>query len=489
MGEIEPGIGLYYSYHAKDPAFRQTCSAFDLVRLHRFGEMDSGVPQGTPVNRRPSHDAMLELASQDARVLKAKFDDLPEDDVWQLDLIKDKRGVHVLPVVQNLDLIRDHDPVLQRLRYNEISFSVETTSDLPWRDPEKTGGPVLTETDRGHFGMHLQREYGLKLPRADVDFLVDAAARQRWYNPIVEYLNGLQWDGKARLETCLPGLSEHTEYTRLVARKSLVAAVARALDPGCKWDHTLVIQGPQGMGKSFWVETMSRGWFGQLGKLDDKDTLLAMQRSWIMTSDEAHTLRRADSEQQKEFLTRTQDVFRIPYERSTRPHPRRCVIWGTVNDEVFLRQQEGNRRFLVIKCDGRLDFNVFTETYVDQVWAEAVVKYRAGERLWLNEDETELVLERTEAHVEEDDLFGRISAYLDDEDNPRDIVCTSELWEFALGNFNGRPPTGALRDLFAVMKKMPGWELPPGKRRIGKYGAQRYFVRTESNADDGSDIL
>jgi hypothetical protein len=488
MGEIEPGIGLYYSYHALDPAFRQTCSAFDLVRIHRFGEMDSAVPQGTPVNRRPSHDAMLELAAQDARVLKARFADLPDDDVWQMDLLKDKRGTRILPVIQNLDLIQNNDPVLKLLRYNEITFSVEATGDLPWRSAE-TGGPVITETDRGMVGWYLQREYGLKLPRSDSDLLVDASARQRWYNPIAEYLNGLQWDGKPRLEECLPGVVEHTAYTRLVARKSLAAAVARALDPGCKWDHTLVLVGPQGIGKTFWVETMSRGWFGQLGKLDDKDTLLAMQRSWIMTSDEAHTLRRAESEQQKEFLTRTEDVFRLPYERSTRGHPRRCVVWGTTNDEIFLRQQEGNRRFLVIRCEGRLDFSRFTEEYVDQVWAEAVSAYRAGERLWLNEAETELVLGHTVTHEEEDDLPGRITAYLDDEDNRRDLVCTSELWEFALGNFNGRPPVGALRELFAVMKKLPDWDLAPGKRRMGKYGAQRYFVRTESNADDGSDIL
>jgi predicted P-loop ATPase len=486
MGEIEPGIGLYYSYHANDPAFRQTCSAFDLVRIHRFGELDAKTPSGTPVNRLPSHEAMLEHAQMDPRVIRDQFDELDDSDKWQMDLQKDKKGVRVLPTIQNYTLIRDNDPVLKSLRYNEITFAAETGGELPWRDVETTGGPTITETDRARIGWAIWGEYNLKLPKGELDAMIDTAAQSRWYNPIKDYLLGLSWDGQPRLETCLP--AEPDGYVRLVARKSLVAAVARALNPGCKWDHTLVLVGPQGIGKTFWVETMSKGWFGQLGKLDDKDTLLAMQRSWIMTSDEAHTLRKAESEQQKEFLTRTEDVFRLPYERTTRGHPRRCVVWGTTNDEIFLRQQEGNRRFLPVNCT-RLDFPRYTEDYIDQVWAEAVALYRGGERLYLTPEETTLVLQQTAEHVEEDTLTGRITEYLNDAENVRNETCTWELWEHALGNYNQEPKMGELRELFMLMKKLPGWRLEPSKRRMGKYGPQRWFARTDSTEDYGSDIL
>lgn len=485
MGEIEPGLGLYYSYHANDPAFRQTCSAFDLVRIHRFTDLDADVPPGTPVNRLPSQEAMLELAAQDPRVLREQFDDLDDGEKWQFGLDKTIKGV-IRDTPLNRTLIHDNDPLLKTLRYNEITFSVEATAPLPWRrDLTATGGPVITDTDHFRIWQYLWEHY-VKLPKDDARQIAESSAKDRWYNPIAEYLTGLTWDGQPRVETCLP--TPNSEYTRLVARKSMVAAVARALDPGCKWDHTLVLVGPEGIGKTYWVETMSRGWFGQLGKLDDKDTLLAMQRSWIMTSDEAHTLRKAESEQQKEFLTRTEDVFRLPYERTTRGHPRRCVVWGTTNDDIFLRQQEGNRRFLPVVCH-RLEFDRYTEDYVDQVWAEAVALYRAGERLYFTEEESRLVLSRTAEHVEEDTLTGRVTEYLNDPEDPRNATCTWELWEHALGNYNQEPRPGDLRELFMLMKRLPGWELRPSKRRIGTYGAQRWFARTDSEEEDGSDIL
>lgn len=490
MGEIEAGTGLYYSYHAHDPAYGQTCSAFDLVRIHRFGEADALLPANTPVNRLPSHEMMLDLASIDPLVLNerhAEFADHPEDS-WQLDLERNKRTQKPLPSSHNLQLIEEHDPVLAGLRYNEIAFCTETEQDLPWRKMDDQGGPIITETDRGKFKRYLDLEYGIQIPASESDLLIAAASRRRWFNPIQEYLNGLVWDGNPRVETCLPGV-EPTPYTRLVARKSLVAAVARALNPGCKWDHTLVLVGPQGIGKTFWVEKMSRGWFGQLGRLDSKDTLLAMQRSWIMTSDEGHTLRKADSEAQKEFLTRTEDVFRLPYEKETTAHPRRCVVWGTTNDEVFLRQQEGNRRFLAVQCTGRLDFATFTDDFVDQVWAEAVSLYRAGERMYLDLDEAALAAETLEDHVEEDALVGILQAYVDNPEDPQEAVCTWQLWQHALGNFSQNPSKSDLLTLFNAMKKMPGWELHPKRQYIGTYGQQRVFHRLESNELDGFDLL
>ena len=180
--------------------------------------------------------------------------------------------------------------MLQSLRYNDFTFALEAERDLPWR-PLRHGGPVFGENDRGQLGHYLEREYRLVAPKARLDSIIDATGQQRWHNPVREYLEGLKWDGKPRVEECLPGVTP-TEYTRTVARKCLTAAVARIFDPGCKWDHTLILSGPENLGKTFWIDRLSRGYSANLGWLGAKDTLLTLHRSWIMISDEGSASRR-----------------------------------------------------------------------------------------------------------------------------------------------------------------------------------------------------
>lgn len=304
------------------------------------------------------------------------------------------------------------------------------------------------------------------------------------------------------METCLPGVRP-TEYSRLVARKVMTAAVARVMEPGCKWDHMLVIFGSEGLGKSMWIDRMSRGFSAPLGRLDSKDTLLKLHQSWIMTSDEGHIMRQADLDAQKEFITRTVDTFRMPYDREVLAHPRRCVIWGTTNDEQFLQRQEGNRRFLVVKAEEKVDMDMLTDHYIDQVWAEAVASYRAGEQLWLADDESGLAAEVREQHIEETPLVGLIQEYLDtlvpeewddmspearklwllnkddfgDEGTePIRQVCSLQVWVEVLDRRYGDQRRSDLADLNNALKLVPGWK-PGGVRRVKGYGPQRVYIR------------
>src|SRR5690606_33621462 len=303
------------------------------------------------------------------------------DDSWRLNLSISPRTGKLNDTVDNWDLIRANDPVFRSLYYNEMTFAVEADRDLPWRRLAD-GGERLSNSDRAEMAFYIERTYRFRPTRTMLDDLIAAQGASRRVHPVRRYLEGLVWDGKPRVETSLPGVTP-TDYTRLVARKVLTAAVARVFEPGIKWDHTLVLYGTEGLGKSYWVERLSRGWHSSLGRLGDKDTLINIQRSWIVLADEGFSLRKADAEVQKEFLTRTVDVFRMPYEREASAHPRHCVIWGTTNDEVFLRQQEGNRRYLIVHCERRVDFEALTDEYIDQLWAEAVHLYRNGERLYL----------------------------------------------------------------------------------------------------------
>jgi putative DNA primase/helicase len=509
MGQVSPG--LFFSHHIGDPAAGKTCSAFDLVRLHRFGDLDDGCTPQTPINRLPSNTAMLDVASTDPRVtaelvgvdFEASMDDVASDNDWRIGLKLAKRTGKFVDIISNWDLLTTHDPVFRGLFYNELSLSIETATDLPWRPIDRSGA-TFSDVDRTALCHHIEREYGIRPSRPHVDGLVTTVAQKRHVNPIRSYLEDLSWDGTPRVETCLPGVTP-TPYTRLVARKVMAAAVARVLDPGCKWDHTLILHGTQGLGKSHWVERVARGYSASLGPIDNKDTLLALQRSWIMVSDEGHSLRKSEADAQKEFLTRTGDVFRLPYERETIRHPRHCVIWGTTNDDAFLRRQEGNRRFLVVRCEGKVDFDSLTDAYVDQLWAEAVVMYHAGERLFLEDDELGLATTAQEDYLEEDSLIGLIQEYLETrvpEDwddmspetrriwrqNQEDALaapgteqitrtCSAQLWVEAFGRRIGEHKRNDLTQITDALRSIPGWSPAPGRHRIPGYGPQLIFVR------------
>lgn len=532
MGPINGAPGLVYSHHSSDPAYGEACSAFDLVRLHRFGHLDEdrlrkdelAGRKPLNVNRRPSHKAMLEVAATDHRVTAEVFGgdladvdlseigDDPDDDpnAWRNRLKLDSSG-GLKDVIANWDLVKKMDPVLGLLYYSELSMSPEVAQDLPWRKVGETSR-LFSETDRFELADYIERTYHVRPTIGRLDSMIATRAGQRKVNPVKEWLSSLSWDGVERLETCLPGVVP-TSYTRLVARKTLVGAVARAVDPGVKMDYSLVLQGPEGLGKSRWVETMARDWSVELGPLGHKDTLLAMRRGWIVLSDEGHTLRKADQDDLKAFLTRRVDVFRLPYDRETLPHPRHCVIWSTTNDETFLRRQEGNRRFLIVPVRSKVDPATLTDDYVSQVWAEAVSLYRAGEPLWLAETEEAEAAANREAHIEEDALGGIIEEYLDtgvprswedmspearaswiaayregfEAEGPARIerVCSSNVWVEALGRPRGAWSDLERRRIFEALCRLPGWVREPGQNHVRGFAKQTTFAR----ADDLDGLL
>jgi putative DNA primase/helicase len=518
--------GLVYSHHANDPAYGQACTAFDLVRLHRFGTLDEDVNPQTPINRLPSYEAMLDLAGVDARVtaelvgadFAADLEADADSNDWRLGLRRNRQGTKMLDEVANWSLIRKNDPVFKAIHYNEMTFATEVNTDLPWRTLYPVG-PVFRNSDRQSLQMYLEEQYACRPSRSLVDWMVDETAMQRFLNPVREWLKTLEWDGEPRLEKCLPGLAEHNDYTSLVARKSMVAAVARMFEPGCKWDHTLILHGKEGLGKTHWIERMSRGWTAPLGRLDSKDTLIALQRCWIATSDEGASMRKADAEALKEFLTRREDVFRMPYEREAQAHPRHCVIWGTTNDDVFLRNQEGNRRFLIIRVEQAVDFSLLTDHYVEQVWAEAMHLYRQGEvLLFLDGTESAMAAAHRASFVEEGDgLEGMIHQFLSTEvpldwnarspesrqqwlrdradgfvpggDVLLDQVCTVQLWTEALGQRFG---THTRLDLLNIGKALRalGWEPAPARVHVQGYGPQVVFQRpAEDPVTELEDLL
>jgi predicted P-loop ATPase len=198
--------------------------------------------------------------------------------------------------------------------------------------------------------------------------------------------------------------ADDTPYTRAVGRRFLISAVARIYDPGCKVDHMLVLEGPQGKAKSEAIRTLAvrDGWFtDRLSHVSSKDAAIELAGAWLIEIAEMDALTRASSSSAKSYVTRRIDRFRPPYGTHTMPLPRQCVFAGTINPMVggYLKDPTGARRFWPITCHGMIDL-VGIERDRDQLWAEAVVAYKAGQKWWMDTPELEAL-----ARAEQDARF------------------------------------------------------------------------------------
>ena len=206
-----------------------------------------------------------------------------------------------------------------------------------------------------------------------------------------DYLESLVWDGMPRLDTLLIDYlgADDTPYVRAATRKTLTAGVARIYEPGVKFDSILVLNSPQGVGKSTLFAKLGGKWFSDsltISDMKDKTAAEKLQGYWILELGELAGIRKVDVETVKSFISRTDDKFRQSYGTTVESHPRNNVIVGFTNSESgFLRDITGNRRFWPVHVPGGSAQTVFalTQSMVDQLWAEVIIKYRAGEELFL----------------------------------------------------------------------------------------------------------
>ena len=522
--------GYVYSNHASDPAGGRALCMFDLVAMHKFADLDEAAdtPLSTAPKDRPSiQKAMTEFVELDdvkAEMMGLNIESFGEgEDDWVSKLHIHPKTGKTLDEAYNWRLLMEHDPVLSGLAYNKMNLATITHKDFPWRKVTPGKDDQLTNADRAQISAHIQCTYNMRRPPKDqVNDAIDMVAQDHSFHPVEEYLEGLEWDGVSRIETWLPG--EVNSYKRSVARLVAVQAAARMLDPGIKVDNCLIFAGGEGLGKSWFIERMARGWTCTLGPIDRgsaRDTIMIMSRSWIAVADEGYSLKKADADNMKNFITRTHDEVRLPYARETVELARRQVIWGTTNDPTFLRAQEGNRRFLIVNVSEKLDFDKYTGEYVDQVWAEAVhlwkqsrAKYgvEGNPDLYLNAEEEAVAKGVREEATEEDSLVGLIQDYLDTpvpenwETMPVsdriywlqaskqglvkpgthriERVCSFEIWKVLLGNTHGKPSRVESLEIAEALRKVPGWESSGAKRaRFAFFGQQRFFSRVEEGPE------
>lgn len=521
--------GLWlYSNHATDPAGGRLCNAFDLVRIHRFGELDADAKEGAPVSSLPSNKAALEwAASLDGVSLElaraaadSAHDDFlsaPEDDEWKKDLAKDPKTGLVLASAGNIGLVLAKDPnIAGKLRRDAESDAIYAVGDsLPWRRLPG-GSSMWGDGDDANLRIYFETRYGI-VSKAKIDDAVSHAADASPYDPLREYLEGLPaWDGVPRAETLLIDLmgAEDCAYVRAVTRKTLVGAVRRALRPGCKWDYMLILEGEQGLGKSSLLAALAGEWFTDALSLDDiahpKVAAEKLQGAWIVEVAELDGMAKASIERLKGFLTTAVDNYRAAYARRAGRYRRRCIVVGTVNNlDGYLRDATGNRRFWPVRVTAKLDRGTLTPEHVAQVWAEARELEAAGERPFLEGGVEDEACRRQREAMETDPREGLVSAYLDapvpdgfegwaldaregfwatradfgsaaddagEGLEPRRQVSVMEVWHECLRQPKERPTRADSYQVAAVLRKL-GWE-PTGKTATLKaYGKVKMYER------------
>lgn len=507
-GEGTAGVVIYddlfvYSHHATDPACEKLLNAFDLVRIHKFGDEDG----------KKSFSSMLVLASKDERVkalsLKEKQEKAKlEFDDWTKGLEHDKSGT-ILNTLHNILLIMENDENLQPIVFNQLADGMEIKGEVPWQHPAR----FWRDADDAQLICYVDENYGTFSAR-NYQIAVTKVTDDRSYHPIREYLNTLpDWDHIPRIDTSLIDYlgAEDNRYVRAVSRKSFCAAVRRVKEPGIKFDTMAVLNGPQGIGKSTFIAKIGMSWYSDslnLSDMNDKTAAEKLQGYWILEIGELAGMKKADVDKVKAFVSRQDDKYRASFGRRVTPHPRQCIFFGTTNSENgYLRDITGNRRFWNVKTPGTGKKKPWelTQEDVDQMWAEVLWYVGQGEKLYLDAELEVMASSEQKAAMEQDDREGIVREYLDtllpeswesmdiykrqefirDRDNPtqpkgvvrKDSVCNLEIWCECFGKHKEDIKHSDSYAIASIMARIEEWEKSGKFKSHPLYGRQRVYTR------------
>lgn len=533
-----------YSHHCTDPCTMQLVNSFDLVRIHMYGDMDDGKTTDN-ATKLPSYQAMCEFASRDkkVKVLIAKekmedagreFTDLgDEGDLdWASSLKYNDRTGELLSTRYNIRLILENDPGIKgTFGWDQFSQRIAIIKKPVWRS-STDDDPYWNDGDDSELRYLIETTYGLDSKLKIEDETTNVANRNAFHR-VRDYLKSLNWDKKERMERVFIDYlgAEDSEYTRTVSRKFFIAGVGRVMSPGLKFDNMLVLEGPQGIGKSYLLKLLGGQWFSDsLTTVQGKEAYEQLRGCWIIEMGELAALKRSDVEPIKQFISKQVDTYRVAYGRRLTEFPRQCIFAGTTNDATFLRDKTGNRRFWPVKVGvSEVKKSLWADDIryvIGQIWAEAYQAFSNGESVWVGKEIEEVAKEVQKAHTEENPLDGLIREFLEkplpanwykldlqtrrdyfrgdtfeiDMTNSfiRDKICPLEVWCEMLGGDIKNFSSYDKKEIRDTLENLDGWKLyESGWRflRFGSpYGQQRTYVRCGSqydtqNAKEGPDEL
>jgi predicted P-loop ATPase len=401
---------------------------------------------------------------------------LSSTDIWLAQTIKSESGAP-LPILANALVAFRCDPAMtDAFGFDEMQRAqmlMHAIGDplLPFQPRPLTDEDVTFATE------WLQKAGLKRIARATVRDAIDARARENSFHPIQDWLDSLQWDGHRRVNVWMTTRlgAELSPYTQAVGKMFFLSLIARIFEPGCKADHMLVLEGPQGVMKSSACQILGGEWFSDSlpDVTEGKDVSQHLRGKWLIEISEMHAMNRAESAQLKAFITRQTERYRPSYGRYEVDEPRQCVFVGTTNKEVYLRDETGGRRFWPVKV-GRIDIDRLADDR-EQLFAEALYLYRRGEPWWPDGDfEMIHILPQQESRYEADAWQDIIAAYLQTQAK----VTIGQVAKEALMIESARIGTSDQRRIAAIMERL-GWKRLP----VDSKGRRRWKFHPEPTAD------
>lgn len=335
---------------------------------------------------------------------------------WRWDLERSRDGGAPKNSVKNIVLILKNASKKPIFRHNEFSSNDEYGDRAPWGGVR---GVEVRDIDFLKIKEYIYSHFRFEPAVTMVDEAIKIIATKNTYHPVREYLEALPvWDGKPRAETWLKRLlnaKAPEEYLKAISKKILVAMIARVYEPGCKFDTVPVLVGVQGALKSTSIRALADPWFSDAHmNIGDKDGVLAMRSVWVLELGEMSSLSRAEVNQVKEFISRATDKIREPYGRKMQSYPRQCIFIGSTNNDEFLKDDTGNRRFWPVSVGKCNVAGIKAER--EQLFAEALSLYTIGEPLWLeNPDAIEGAESEQNMRMEYDSLLDKARDFFEKE--------------------------------------------------------------------------
>nr|UWD72632.1 MAG: virulence-associated protein E [Bacteriophage sp.] len=502
-----------FSYHSTDPiSDGHAYNAYDLVRVHKFGHL--GKEDSTKEMNKlvcADKECVKDMVTPDADL--DDFDDYGDavksdstEEVTELVWDLDGKG-NKLVTVNNFVNAFKSDPLLNGLlAYDMLKETIVFTRPSFTAKGSKKGD-LVNDTDISIIKGRIERMHGI-YNDAKLNDAIEQVSSDNAFHPIKLYLESLTWDGVPRIDTFLVDYmgAEDNAYTREAFRKMLLAAVTRIYEPGRKFDTALVFYSEQGVGKSTLIQRLSKGWFNDsLTNLSGKESYEAIRFAWLVELAELSALRKSDVEAVKNFISKREDTYRGAYARRVKTHKRQCVFFGSTNDDEFLKDATGNRRFFPVSVKRtrktRIIFEPEFDAIVDQLWAEAMEGYMLGEALTLS-DEAEAIAGGTrEEFTERTPIQGLIEEYLDrlfpadyedrflaqrldflngdlgeEGTEAKNSFSLIELWTEALGRRKDEYTVVKARELSNAVKALKGWKRDKQARQK-IYGPQVIYRR------------
>lgn len=386
----------------------------------------------------------------------------PDGPQWRDLLTKGPNGSLAQTLHNIRVLLRNHEDFCGHLRWNEVAKCVEVT-----------GGPMVQYSKYGIEDIvngiqdHLASAHGIVVQNSrPIGARVVSIARRYAYDPLKTYLNRALWDGVDRMTDWLVTYcgaiadEDNREFLHKVGRRWLIALVARGLDPGCKVDNVLVLEGKGGMGKSMVFEILGGEWFCDTAiSLGDKDSRMMAGRYWLCELAEIVAFKKNDHNQLKSFFSSRIDRFRPPYGSAIEESPRRCIWVGTTNDESYLGDETGNRKYWTVACQYTAAALGMLRQDRDQLLAQAVAAYRAGERWHFTYEEIDVTEKESEKRMLETPAKLKVQAwwYGMNENDRRgrfSVVTTLDVFEEAFDSSVVHVRDGDLQRIGHALKKL-----------------------------------